>query len=293
MFMAEDVPRRLKRFYRKKEEINQNQNNAYSYQQNYSGASNNEEGYDYGFGTYQQNYSESEQKRELNKMPSMDYEDLPIDEKNAKDLEKFEKENQDKELALQEIEKFKKENKRMPNKKETEQIAENLYTQIKNNPINYSDIPGAVENNPQRGRGHRSGHRQTSGQIPGVEEPITTPNTIEENFSKEMSIDEEDPKENMKDLFSDEPKKKSAKDEFDLGFEDDFSEKNINDFSDNDEELKEIAEDKESETCPNCKREAEKLIYCPKCGLAYCKSCAKEIIGREVICPKCGTKTKL
>jgi hypothetical protein len=290
--MGDDVPRRLKRFYRKKEEMTQKQNDS-PYQQEYSQQDTTEESYDYGFGTYEQSDSQNQGKKELQKIPSMEYEDLEIDEKNAKDIEEYQKKSEDKELALQEIEKFKKENNRMPNKKETEQIAENLYTQIKNNPVDYQDV-STGETRGQERRGHRRDNRQ-GGKIPGVEEPINPPKeTIEDNLSKEMNLEEE-PNQNFKNLFSDEEKKTSNKDEFDLGLDDedeDFSNKELDKF-DEEEELREITEDKESQICPNCKKQTEKITYCPKCGFAYCKSCSKIVNGNEAICPKCGTKTKL
>lgn len=58
----------------------------------------------------------------------------------------------------------------MPNKKETEKIAEHLYTQIKNNPIEYPDTITPEETSGRSRRGRRN--RNTNEQIPKVEENI-------------------------------------------------------------------------------------------------------------------------
>lgn len=221
----------------------------------------------------------------------MEYEDLEIDEKNAKDIEEYQKKSEDKELALQEIKKFKKENKRMPNKKETEKIAEHLYTQIKNNPIEYPDTITPEETSGRSRRGRRN--RNTNEQIPKVEENIpkkeTIEDTIDTNISKEMILGEEH-EENIKDLFADTEKKKNNSDEFDLGLETDFSNKELIGIDD-EKELQEITGE-DSQICSNCKKPKEKTIYCPKCGFAYCELCSKSTNQNEYVCPKCGNKTK-
>ncbi|HNV01275.1 MAG TPA: RING finger protein [archaeon] len=286
--MSDDVPRRLKRFYRKKEEIEKEQNQGYN-TQNYSNPednySNSGFGEKYDYTDSLTNESQIQEKKQLNRIPSMDYEDLQINERNARDIEKFQQESQDKELALEEIEKFKRENNRMPTKKETEKIAENLFTQIKNNPIDYGDEE--MEQSPRNQRRHG---RRNSNQ-PTMEEKVASSGAIEENFQKDLGGENlGNEKDSIKDLFSDKPiKPLGEKDEFDLGLDSGDEDKNsLND----DSELEQIDLDKDSEMCPNCKQSADKIIYCPKCGLAYCKSCAKGIIGKEIICPKCGQKTK-
>ena len=59
-----------------------------------------------------------------------------------------------------------------------------------------------------------------------------------------------------------------------------------------DVEKKEIGE----KMCPNCKAAGEKILYCPGCGSAFCKRCAKgtKTIGMEVrhLCPACGKEVR-
>lgn len=281
-FMGENVPRRLRRFYRKNEQIQKTQGEYFDQPYNNS---------DYYNNQFSGDEIEVKQKRELGKLPSMNYEDLNLNEKNAKDIENFEKENRDKTLALEEIKKFKKENNRMPTKKETERIAENLYTQIKNNPIEY---PNSTEKlSPRESRRLRRSGNQA---IPSIEsmddEKERVINT--KSFQNEKEIDEikeidsiEEENTNIKDLFEDKTQKKEIKDEFDLGLDDDFED------DEEEERIEDINFDQDTQTCPNCKNQTQKTIYCPKCGFAYCNSCTKQIIENSAVCPKCGEKTKL
>jgi len=62
------------------------------------------------------------------------------------------------------------------------------------------------------------------------------------------------------------------------------------------EEIAPLEEEKEANVCPKCKKPALKLIYCPKCGNAFCDSCAKERketpVAVEYVCPHCGYRFK-
>ncbi|VVB99335.1 Uncharacterised protein [uncultured archaeon] len=58
--------------------------------------------------------------------------------------------------------------------------------------------------------------------------------------------------------------------------------------------------EKEIETggsmCPHCNNKAEEIIYCPECGDAFCSHCAKkmEVLPGAIkyMCPKCGAQFK-
>ena len=96
----------------------------------------------------------------------------------------------------------------------------------------------------------------------------------------------------MKDLFGEEENEKqnkNNKDDFDMGLGDLDEETNPN----NPEELNIMEEEDEKKlNCPNCKKQTEKIIYCSKCGAAFCITCA-QTIGNDKVCPKCKTKVKI
>ena len=69
------------------------------------------------------------------------------------------------------------------------------------------------------------------------------------------------------------------------------------------EEKEEIPESDDSDkgtgekgTCINCKQEFNELIFCSKCGNAFCDKCAKTKQktdkGTKYVCPSCGHPTK-
>ena len=107
VFKMEDknVPRRMRRFYRQGEQAPPEK-------------------------VY---YSEEEKGTGFGNIPSMEYEDLEkhISDENKKEIRRLEQTDLEQKLALFEVEKFKKENKRLPNKKESQQIADSLYSQFK------------------------------------------------------------------------------------------------------------------------------------------------------------------
>jgi|GEM_PF-1087579 len=300
--MEQDMPRRLMRFYRGKQAPPQQKDNPQeAYNQNqepgfYSEESNEEEN----------NYFEGEKKvyndkrNALDKIPSMDYEDL--DEKNANEIRKYEQKNAESQLALKEIEKFKKENKRMPTKEETEKIAENLFTQLKENPINYSGIKENEDNpvsnqrlSPSQRRLERIAGKQ-EGNIQNAANKTQNigQGLVQPQMQQEQNINQDL---NVKDLFAEERSTKNKKDdEFDLGLdeEDDSSNSIAHEGKgpESIEDIEEISMDEGLESCPNCKKSADKVIYCSKCGFAFCKSCAKKQ-GNESFCPKCSNKIKV
>lgn len=51
-----------------------------------------------------------------------------------------------------------------------------------------------------------------------------------------------------------------------------------------------------AQKCPNCKRLAEKILYCPECGTGFCKQCAKSFKkqgnGEFYQCPGCEAYVK-
>ncbi len=255
--MAEKVPRRMKRFNR------QEKNNENSYEQYNSNNKN------------QINPMDNSLKYADTKLPTMAYEDVNIDEKNLQELKKIEQLNLEQKLALLEVEKFKKQNKRLPNKKEAEQMADSLYTQFKNNPEMLS-VEGNMNENYESKENLNGREKRRQMREKRKEQTSPQQNTYQSDIQENAPILSS----NIKELFSDE--KKQGKDEFDLGLDLDDTE---NDF-DNDNEIKSIS-DFDEKTCPHCGKPTEKIIYCSKCGTAFCKNCAKD---KKSVCPKCGTK---
>jgi hypothetical protein len=250
------VPRRMQRFYR---QTNQpSQNNAYS-KDNY--------------------YSRSDPfSKDGPGLPSMEYEDVDMDEKNYQEMKKLEKLNLEEKLALLEVKKFKKEKKRLPNKKESEQMADNLFTQFKNNPQN-----GETSNNPRTSRRDRKVRAPRTKRGKGKQETTMDP------FAQNMP-QVENPNNNIKDLFAGAGSTSGAetKNEFDLGLDLESSDASTDMGSMDD--LKSISGGENS--CSNCGKENNKTIFCPKCGTAFCEHCSTEKNELGYTCPKCKTKVK-
>ena len=182
-------------------------------------------------------------------------------------------------LALNEIEKFKNEKKRLPTKSETNNIADSLYTQFKN--VDTSDFYSGLAPPVQEGtidKRHRHGKER-----PQKAERIPPSKRRAREEQAQVPQEISPPTGNIKDLFGEE--ETNAEKDFNLDLEgkgNDLEE--ISDIGEDSFDLK----DKDEETCPNCKTKTDKILYCPKCGAAYCEKCGTKNGSR--VCPKCGTK---
>jgi hypothetical protein len=149
----ERVPRRMQRFYREavkeKTQINAEYAGEYSepgsdYNETYSRRDySREDSYNGGLENAFKKVDSIDpnaKKNELDSIPSMDYEDLRLDEKNARELKKIGENEMEEKLALFEVEKFRHEKNRMPNKEETSKLAENVYTQLKSDNVDTSTM---------------------------------------------------------------------------------------------------------------------------------------------------------
>jgi hypothetical protein len=270
----EKIPRRLKRFYREgKSQPKEGNLNSHNRER---------------FNSTEEDYS--------GRLPSMSYEDLTqkANKENLQEIEKLEKADIEEKLALVEVEKFKKENKRLPTRKESEQIADNLFTQLKEN----DDVSNAIVHH---------GRRREQGNEAEVQKEKMPPSRRarsqrEQKRSEERAQEEEIiPKGNIKDLFGSanglgNTNTKNLEKEFSLDLGDGKGEGNeageIKSFEDEDknediEELNFGEEELDETKCPNCGKKTEQIIYCSKCGAAFCKNCSKKENGNEK-CPKCG-----
>ena len=237
--MSERVPRRLQRFYREK---------------------NSKQGADERgdeFSDYQNNKKFEENnlpEEEITHIPSMNYED--VDEKNLNEIKKVEQQNLAQKLATLEVKKFKEKNNRLPNKRESEQLASSLLKQLDENSLDgdgefsFHGSDGRDINQQITGRQRRHGrHRETQ-----VEEKETRRRGRDKQnkrgTEKEAFVQEDAPtaKRNIKDLFGedDETDSSEEKDTFDLDDnldeEDDSSPSEFDDDNDSDlDELEELA----------------------------------------------------
>ena len=245
-----NVPRRMRRFYRPSEQTQSGNNN----------------------------YSREATDNYYGNIPSMEYEDLSkhISDENKKEISRLEKTDLEQKLALFEVEKFKKENKRLPNKQESQQIADNLYSQFKESD-NSSDQSPQRENGSRRNRGKNM--------PPSKRKRMQRDEAMQESAAQDAAII---PKGDIKDLFAT-GSAKSFEDEFKLDDEEKSSE--------GADDLEELGNDEfslgsldEKNTCPNCSKPTEKVIYCSKCGAAFCDNCGGK--NGEIVCPKCGIKVK-
>lgn len=275
--MEQNLPRRLARLYRNQ--------NAPERQESYSFNESEEQHTEHIHNRQEQIKYQEEPKG----LPTMDYNDvnLDADKKNLEELKKIQQKNLVEKLALEEVERFKIRNNRMPNSKEEEQIAENLFKQLKNEPSAESNNPQNISRRSSRRRERGNENEGLGGQAEESikETPIMTP--AQNESTSEVT--------NVKDLFGENEDTKQGKketDEFDISLGDLNESDSI--VSKETEEISDIEEvdSEDKKTCPNCKKQTNKIIYCSKCGTAFCDNCAK-IQGSDKLCPKCQTKTKL
>lgn len=142
-----------------------------------------------------------------------------------------------------------------------------------------ANSPVAAEPATQSRHGHRF-QKQSDAKKPEGSEPSSPSTASVDALSQVEKMD-------FKDLFENkETKSKKNKDELD----------------EMESELKGLGGDEPSESdgemekCPSCKKETEKVLYCPECGNAFCKNCAAAFKRKGndnyLVCPKCQTEVK-
>ncbi|MFA6268936.1 MAG: hypothetical protein WCW13_02390 [archaeon] len=229
----------------------------------------------------------------LSEIPTMNYEDMEKNSKNYEEKKPIEAKSMEEKLALEEVQKFKKTFNRFPTNEESEGIAENIFNQLKNVDTStmYSDMPAEEkggENSPDKRskRADRRSEREgnpTQKTIPTNNQTLAQTNSQNPNPSDIKSLlGEDSPKKG---------KKQTSEDEFDLGLDSDMGESSTSSGEDVEDESIEDLELSDKEICPNCKKETEKVVYCPKCGTAFCENCSQKE-GNQLICPKCKARVK-
>lgn len=277
--MEEKIPRRMMRFYRNA------QKGLYS----------NERIYDLG-GEKENELLSPSGRKILPQIPSMNYEDLKLimDEKNLSDLEKINEKKIEEQLAFEEVNRFKEKNNRLPNKEESNMIAENIFNQLKGANLEelYKETEKqnqVLQRNFQLRRGRHNSVEDKSSEEKIVSSDSTASSQTLQKGSELVQKKEWNSQENELNQIvskSKGEKETTKKDDFDL----DLEGLNAGSVQENDElePLEEVpAEIDDTEQCPNCKRETDKIIYCPNCGFAFCSKCSKKQ-GDKFICPKCG-----
>ena len=312
--MAEEVPRRMKRFYRKgemlpSENILPVQEKTTLDKDSLFGKSNvPEKNFEEEEDEMAQDLAEESSEElmaEKPKKPIFDDKEEIINE-----LGKKSEEDVHEELAKQELDKFKQKFKRLP---ESEQdynaIAEAIFEQIqlKGEGQAFGEKPAEEYSNaePEEKAEDKSKRKIRRRGRQQQEQP-------EEQQAKSPAIQEEpQAKGSVSDLFetsaAKKPKKKTSELDEDLGESDDLesfdeesdeSEEGIDDLGSMEEsesmesDLENLDEDKEE--CPNCEKQTDEVIYCSSCGAAFCDSCAKskEKFTDKIkyTCPHCGVK---
>ena len=314
IFMAEEVPRRLKRFYRESGVRQEGEKVTGSERR--------------GKAEQEQDYSDFDDGSGK-KIPSMEYEDLNAqekvpDEKNSAEIEKLEQKGLEEKIALVEIEKFKQEKKRLPTKEEFDQIAENIFTQLKASDVDalYPELmkaqgtPGRAQRRAAAiGAAPAQGLEKTQNSIPAEDAAPTQAQgrlgrlrgrdlrnaakqkAKEGNLGAPPTLSQETSEANIKDLLGEETpiKKEELEGEFDLdldekgaGVEGAGEEKKAEEENLEDLDLKGL---EGGEICPACKSETEKVYYCSACGTPFCGKCGKKS-ENNYVCQKCGAKVK-
>lgn len=235
------------------------------------------------------------------------------------------------ELTRQRVKSFIAEKNRYPTENEYDEIAENVYEQLKSEYVK-PKTPAETErkitesalgpqpaeqplNKREQRRLEREKHRGISQQQAATRAPpqlrATVPPRAErrrrkpgEEAEEEFPISETPASEEQPtpaELFGDEEKgneeitetEEAAESEGKKEAEELFGEEEKGEAE---EEAPATEELEQKERCPTCHRQTEKLVYCPNCGNAFCESCTKQrIVLLDKIkyqCPKCKAEFK-
>ena len=261
--MGESVPRRMRRFYRKKEEGKEQPGKGTGFE-----------------GIPSEDSIEQELLEKKGKTSNKMLEDI---ESSLKEIEKSESEGlgnrreRTRGLVLGEVKRFRERHDRLPMRSEYDSIVENIFSLMQEEDAKDRQKT-AMQREKEREKSRLERREMRKTRSTGKEEEIP----VEE---PKPSIGIEGLK--VEDVFGEKNKKKE-KQEFTLEEEKEGeTELNLS-------ELEE--EEQETGKCKNCGREGTMQAYCPECGQQFCEKCAKttrKIAGKtEMLCPVCGAKTR-
>lgn len=244
--MSEEIPRRLRRFYRSGEQEEYNSQNEVEKNQEVP--------------TKSTPVNQPEQSRAT----SMAISEL----KNKTKSEAIA-------LTMHEIRRFMRENNRAPQTDEQDEIAENLYHQLK------SDLTGNEKGSSVADRARARAAQKVEEKKP--KETIASSTDGGKNSEQKMDFS---------DLLKDDNnsnKKAQTLDELEL----DLSALDLPGDSSSSHANENVVIEQENApgNCPHCNRPTDSPVYCPNCGNAFCPNCAKQALNQAdkilYTCPAC------
>ncbi len=187
------------------------------------------------------------------------------------------------ELAISEVRGFRERHRRLPTEKESEKLSDTVYEEVKSR-FGAEKPEGSKRQARERARGAKKEIGREQFALPQTEKKKLS---ISELFGIEETSHPE-----LIEQMSEEPESEKEERQKEISLE---------------EELKKIAKGeaegitKELETeknvCPNCNNKSSEIIFCPNCNAAFCAHCAKSIKSYEGIvvykCPKCSKEFKV
>ncbi len=207
-------------------------------------------------------------------------------------------EKQTTEKALKEMSEFREKHNRFPDRKEMEELVENIYRQVeqknRKNERRHKSTKQKKEKSLLEQRKSRRqklvSRRKKSAEERGGKEPPKEDGKKPVEDEEEIVLPKEAEKDvSVSDLFGkDEPENDFELKEFP---EEGGGLKGLGAGSD---DLKFLDEEESQDKCPNCKTPTQNVFFCPKCGTGFCQKCAKKIAreqeGLRLVCPKCSNE---
>ncbi|MBI4052703.1 MAG: hypothetical protein HY394_01565 [Candidatus Diapherotrites archaeon] len=212
--------------------------------------------------------------------------------------------------AKSQIQRFREKANREPTRKELDEIAENVYSQLEKSRLRNEPEEGEAQITGKAVAAEKSGGFMTRRQRALTRQKEEDEQDSEKEGAENAELPEEDesgsgdaeevleiPEAESSESIGIEGNEGKPVDEFDL------SELNLG----KDEELRisELDEgtgfkktvETDKNTCPNCKSKTEELVFCSGCGTAYCPHCAKKMEKQpdgmvKYTCPQCGTEVR-
>jgi len=187
------------------------------------------------------------------------------------------------ELAISKVRGFRERHKRLPTEKESEKLSDTVYEEVK------SQFPAeAPEESKRHARERTRGAKKEIGK-----EEFALPQTEKKklSISELFGIESEEHPELIEQM-SEEPESEKEEKQKEINLE---------------EELKKIAKgeaegvtreiETEKNVCPNCNNKSSEIVFCPNCDAGFCAHCAKSVKPYDNIvvykCPKCSKEFKV